>query len=274
VFRILRRLGGRGGPVIPAVRLEGAVGMGMPGRRSLTLAGVAGALDRAFSIREAPVVALVVNSPGGSPVQSHLIHRRIRSLAEAKGKRVVAFVEDAAASGGYMIACAADEIVADPASLVGSIGVAMQGFGFTGLMERIGVERRLHVSGEDKGFLDPFRPERAEDVAHLESLQGEIHAHFIALVRARRGGTLATDEDLFTGLVWTGQRAVALGLVDGLGELRETLRARHGEKVDIRVIEPARASLLRRAFFGAARAAGGGAAAALEERALWARLGR
>jgi serine protease SohB len=177
-------------------------------------------------------VALSINSPGGAAAQSHLIHRRIRALADEKKIPVIAFVEDVAASGGYMIACAADEIVADASSIVGSIGVVGGSFGFNKLIEKIGVERRLYTSGENKAMLDPFLPEKPEDVEKLKALQREIHESFIALVKERRGAKLDSRESaLFSGEYWTGQRGRELGLVDAVGDLRTTLRERYGEKV-------------------------------------------
>jgi signal peptide peptidase SppA len=259
--------------MIPVVALSGPIGMASSFQKPLSLRTVAGALERAFSFEKSPAVALLVNSPGGSAVQSHLIHRRIRALAEEKEKPVIAFIEDLAASGGYMIACAADEIYADPASVVGSIGVVSAGFGFTGLIDRIGVERRMHTAGESKAFLDPFLPEREEDVARLERIQSEIHGHFIELVRARRGAKLEETDDLFSGLVWAGREAEGLGLIDGLGDARTLMRERHGDDVRLRLIEPQRPSFLRRALFGSAAAAAEGAVSALEARALWARHG-
>ena len=187
------------------------------------MAGIARTLDRAFGMRNAAAVALAINSPGGSPAQSHLIFRRIRDLAEEKKRRVIAFVEDAAASGGYMIACAADEIIADPNSIVGSIGVVGGSFGFDKLIAKLGIERRLYTSGEHKAMLDPFLPENAEDVERLKKLQREIHDDFIALVKSRRGGKLAGDDSLFSGEYWTGRRALDLGLVDAIGDLRSVL---------------------------------------------------
>ena len=269
----LGRLGKRG-TSIPVVRLAGAVGIGAsPMRSALSLASVSKALDKAFGYRKAPAVALAINSPGGSAVQSHLIFRRIRDLSVEKQKPVIAFVEDVAGSGGYMIACAADEIVADPASIVGSIGVLAQGFGFHRLLERIGVERRIYRAGDSKAMLDPFQPENADEVAHLERLQREVHEHFIALVRERRGARLADSPDLFSGLFWSGRVAQELGLVDRLGDLRGVLRERYGRDASPRLIQPSRPSLLRRAANGIAGAAVGETAAALEERALWERYG-
>ena len=219
-------------PVVPVVRLTGVIGFSTPLRPGLTLAGLARTFDRAFAMRNAPAVAVAINSPGGSPVQSHLIFRRIRELAKEKGRRVIAFVEDAAASGGYMIACAADEIIADPHSIVGSIGVVGSSFGFDKAIGKLGIERRLYTSGEHKAMLDPFLPENADDVERLKKLQREIHDDFIGLVKSRRGGKLAGPEnDLFSGEYWTGRRALELGLVDGIGDLRGVLRERFGEKV-------------------------------------------
>src|SRR5690242_4245103 len=170
-------------PVVPVVRMSGAIGISSPLRPGLTLANVARLLDRAFSMRNLSAVALSINSPGGAAAQSHLIHRRVRALADEKKVPVIAFVEDVAASGGYMIACAADEIVADESSIVGSIGVVGGSFGFDKLIEKIGVERRLYTSGENKAMLDPFLPEKPEDVERLKALQREIHESFIALVK-------------------------------------------------------------------------------------------
>ena len=236
-------------------------------------------LDRVFAVRNAAAVALAINSPGGSPVQSHLIFQRIRELAKEKNRRVIAFVEDAAASGGYMLACAADEIIADPSSIVGSIGVVGGSFGFDKLLGKIGVERRLYTAGEHKAALDPFLPENPEDVERLKQLQREIHGDFIALVKSRRGDKLRGPEgDLFSGEYWTGRRALDLGLVDSIGELRTTLRERFGEKVLTPLISAER-GLFRRRVFGVSRSElmPSGLAediiSALETRALWARYG-
>jgi serine protease SohB len=249
----------------------------------LTLAGIARTLDRVFAVRNAAAVALSINSPGGSPAQSHFIFRRIRELADEKQRRVIAFVEDAAASGGYMIACAADEIIADPYSIVGSIGVVGGSFGFDKLIAKIGVERRLYTSGDHKAMLDPFLPENPDDVERLKKLQRHIHEDFMALVKSRRGAKLQGPEnDLFSGEYWTGQRAMELGLVDAIGDLRGTLRERFGDKVVTPLITAERGFLGRR-ILGVARndvtqAVGGLGLAedvisALEARAIWARYG-
>jgi serine protease SohB len=270
-------------PVVPVVRLTGIIGFSTPLRPGLSLAGIARTLDRAFTIRRAAAVALAINSPGGSPVQSHLIYRRIRELAAEKNRRVIAFVEDAAASGGYMLACAADEIVADPHSIVGSIGVVGGSFGFDKAIAKLGIERRLYTSGEHKAMLDPFLPENAGDVERLKKLQREIHDSFIALVKSRRGGKLNGGEsDLFSGEYWAGQRALELGLVDAIGDLRSVLRERFGAKVVTPLISAERGWFGRRipgvggADAGRQGLAGGLAdevISALEARALWARYG-
>jgi serine protease SohB len=272
-------------PRVPVVRLSGVIGFSTPLRPGLTLAGIARSLDRAFAIRNAPAVALSINSPGGSPVQSHLIFRRIRELADENKRRVIAFVEDAAASGGYMIACAADEIVADPHSIVGSIGVVGGSFGFDKAIAKIGIERRLYTSGEHKATLDPFLPENPDDVARLKKLQREIHDSFIALVKSRRAGKLnGPENDLFSGEYWAGQRALELGLVDSIGDLRAVLRERFGDKVVTPLISAERGWLGRRVpgvGLGRGDLQQAGLAAglaedlisALEARALWARYG-
>ena len=271
-------------PVVPVVRLTGAIGMASPFRPGITFANTARALERAFAVKGAKAVALVINSPGGSPAQSHLVYRRIRALAQEKELPVIAFVEDVAASGGYMLACAADEIVADTFSIVGSIGVVSAGFGFTGALEKLGVERRVYTAGTRKVMLDPFQPEKAEDVERLKAIQQEIHGAFVGLVKERRGDVLADDEEtLFSGEFWTAPQAQGFGLVDAIGDMRSFLRARYGDKLRTPVIETRPGLFGRRSpgvmglAAGAAGEAGAGAAQALisaaEERALWARFG-
>jgi serine protease SohB len=266
-------------PVVPVVRLQGIIGFSTPLRPGLSLAGIARTLDRAFATRDAAAVALAINSPGGSPVQSHLIFRRIRDLAIEHKRHVIAFVEDAGASGGYMIACAADEIVADQHSVVGSIGVVGGSFGFDKLIEKIGIERRLYTSGEHKAMLDPFLPENADDVERLKKLQREIHDDFIALVKSRRDGKLNGPEtDLFSGEYWTGRRALELGLVDAIGDLRGVLRERFGDKVVTPLVSAERGFLGRRVLGVGPNDLTQASFAedvisTLEARALWARYG-
>jgi signal peptide peptidase SppA len=218
--------------LVPVVRLTGVIGFSTPLRPGLTLAGIARTLDRAFGVRNAKAVALLINSPGGSAVQSHLIYQRIRALAAEKNLPVFAAVEDVAASGGYMIACAADEIVCDPASIVGSIGVVGASFGFTEAIRKLGVERRIYTAGEHKSMLDPFLPEKEEDVTRLKSIQREIHEMFIDLVRKSRGARLTGPETtLFSGEYWTAKTALEYGVIDRLIDLRAFLRERYGEDV-------------------------------------------
>jgi signal peptide peptidase SppA len=235
-------------------------------------------IERAFKLPRLEAVALTINSPGGSPVQSALIAGRIRALAEEKNIPVVAFAEDVAASGGYWLACAADEIFAHESSIVGSIGVISAGFGFPALLERLGVERRVHTAGARKTMLDPFRSEDPKDVARLEVIQTDVHESFQDYVRQRRGERLTGEEaDLFSGEFWTGRRALELGLVDALGDLRQVMRERYGEKVRLRLIDGARPRWRPRLSVEVPAPDLAASAAALvdafEERALWARYG-
>lgn len=269
-------------PVVSVLRLSGPIGTIGLGRAGLSLARLAPAIERAFTLPLVKAVALSINSPGGSPVQSALIAKRIRALAVEKELPVVAFVEDAAASGGYWLACAADEIYADANSIVGSIGVVSSGFGFADLMRRVGVRRRLYTSGERKSLLDPFQPEDPEDVARLQAIQRDIHSSFQAYVRERRGDRLkAPDSELFSGEFWTGRRGMELGLVDGIDDLRTAMRRRFGDEVKLRPVggEP---GLFRRLFklrAGAdldavlARDWASELLQAAESRALWSRFG-
>jgi serine protease SohB len=262
---LTRRLRGR--DTVTVLRLEGVIGgAARLGGGALTDAGLAPLIGAAF--RRKPVaVALAINSPGGSAAQSSLIAARIRRHAGEKGVPVHAFVEDVAASGGYWLATAADRIHLDPNSIVGSIGVISASFGFHDLLARTGVERRVHTAGEDKSLLDPFRPERAEDVERLKRLQAVIHANFIAQVRDRRGERL-TGEDVFTGDIWVGEGGVTAGLADGIGHLEPVMRGLYGEKLRFRTIAPRRPLFRRLGLPGV-----GAALSGIEERGLWARYG-
>ena len=268
-------------PVVPVVRLSGVIGVSAPLRPGLMLSTVARSLDRAFGLRNARAVALIINSPGGSPAQSHLIHARIRQLAAEKNLPVLAFIEDVGASGGYMLACAADEIVCDQYSIVGSIGVVGGSFGFTKLMDKLGVERRLYTSGERKVMLDPFLPEKPDDVKRYKAIQKDVHEHFIALVKERRGAKLTgSDKLLFSGELWTAPKAIELGLADALGDLRSTLRARYGDKVRTPLISAERSLFGRKlpgVMLGEVLADRPGLTdelvSTLEARALWSRYG-
>ena len=269
---------------IPVVRLNGAI---MPSggqlRQTLSLATTAGVLEKLFAYNDAPAVAISINSPGGSAVQSRLIHRRIRDLAAEKNKTVLIFVEDVAASGGYMIAVAGDEIIADPSSIVGSIGVVYAAFGLNEAIEKLGIERRVHTAGRNKVTLDPFLPEKQEDVERLNALQLEVHETFIDIVKERRASKLKDDPDLFTGLFWSARRGVDLGLVDQLGDMRSVLKQRFGPKTRLHLITPPRGLFSRRlGLFGlgggltgseVAGAAVEGLIEAVQARALWNRFG-
>jgi signal peptide peptidase SppA len=266
--------------IIPVVRLQGTIAAtGGPMRPALNLANVASSLEKAFHIKDAPVVAIVINSPGGSPVQSRLIYQRIRSLADEKGKKVIVFVEDVAASGGYMIALAGDEIIADPTSIVGSIGVVSGGFGFPELLKKIGVERRVYTAGENKVILDPFQPEKESDIDYLKSMQAEIHKVFVEMVSHRRKDKLKEDDTVFSGLFWTGLRALDLGLIDGLGDMRDVLRRRYGQKVKLQLIGGKQGFFARKipgvSLEGSDIGAGAvaGLADIAEDKALWGRYG-
>ncbi|MEK9661387.1 MAG: S49 family peptidase [Alphaproteobacteria bacterium] len=268
-------------PRVAVVRLEGVISASSSRLRrgQISLTALDSVLERAFEVPDVAAVALAINSPGGSAVQSSLVAGRIRALAEEKEVPVLAFVEDVAASGGYWLACAADEIYADAGSLVGSIGVIFSGFGFTELIARAGIERRVHTAGENKAMLDPFLPEASDDVKRLTDAQDAMHEVFKDWVRARRGERINGSEDeLYSGTFWTGGRAVELGLVDALGDMRSVLRARFGDKVAF-VPFGARRSMLSFLRGGAdmSELLGGAIAdralLAIEERALWSRFG-
>ncbi len=260
-------------PRVALLRLSGLIAARSGGfaPSGISAQSMAPLIERAFALKRLAGVVLVVNSPGGSPVQSSLVAQRIRRLAEEKKVPVIACVEDAAASGGYWLACAADEIVVDPASVVGSIGVISASFGLSDALSRLGVERRMHTAGTEKSFLDPFRPERPEDVERLHGLLGELHEVFKDWIRTRRAGKLkAPEEELFTGRFWTGRQAVALGLADRLGEASSEVKARFGEKAQVVSIGQRRPPWFMRLLPGLSAEA---LAAAAEERAAWARLG-
>jgi len=271
------------GTVIPVLRLTGTIGAGTPLRQGLSLAGCASAIERAFSVK-APAVAIQINSPGGSPVQSRLLFERIRSLATEKSRKVFVFSEDVVASGGYMIACAGDEIYADPSSIVGSIGVVTVSFGFVELINKIGVERRVYTSGSSKSQLDPFKPENPEDIIRLKRIQEIVHEDFIALVKERRGAKLNDPTNsLFTGEFWSGRQALELGLIDGIMDIRTKMRALYGEDVRLKLVAMERGFFRRRstgvgAFadggaFGSAKSFADDVISAVEERAMWAKYG-
>ena len=253
-------------PMIAVVRLNGVIGAS--GRGALNDAGLAPVLEKAFARGKPAAVALQINSPGGSPVQSSLIGARIRRLSQEKNIPVFAFVEDVAASGGYWLAAAADEIFADESSLIGSIGVISASFGAHEFLTRQGIERRVYTAGKSKSMLDPFRPENPEDVTRLKSLLGDIHTNFKSHITARRGARLDPEVDLFNGEVWLGARAQELGLIDGIGHLLPVLKERFGDKVRFRRYDMRRPFMSRigvQMFQDAAHS--------IEERAAFAQFG-
>lgn len=265
--------------VVAMVKLHGVITpMTTPlGRPTINLATVDSALTRAFQTERLVAVALSVNSPGGAATQSALVADRIRGLAEQKKVPVLAFCEDVAASGGYWLACAADEIFAHSSSIVGSIGVVSRSFGLAGLLDRLGVERRLYTAGEHKARLDPFLPEKDEDVQWLRDLQSQLHGQFVDWVKSRRGEKLSATTELFDGEVWTGDKAVELGLVDGVGTMREVVAKRFPD-AEVSTVEPRKPLLARLGLGPAAAGAGRGdlvsaALDAIEHRAAWARFG-
>ncbi|WP_414464064.1 S49 family peptidase [Hyphomicrobium sp. DY-1] len=269
-------------PVVPVLRFSGPIGMATPLRPGLSLASYAAAIDKAFSLSKLPGVAVVINSPGGSPVQSNLIFKRLRQLAAEKDKKIYVFCEDVAASGGYFLAIAGDEIYADPSSIVGSIGVVSRSFGFVELIDRMGVERRVYTAGANKNQLDPFLPEDQDDIARLKAIQKDVHDVFIGLVKERRVGKLkAPDDELFSGAFWSAAKAVEFGLIDGITDIRSKMHEVFGSKVRLKVVEPDRAGLLSRLrrVPGASGLGDGGLAfaddlvSAIEARTLWSRFG-
>ena len=262
-------------PVVNHVTLHGAIGMGSPLRPALTFKSAGDILGRAFSKKGIAAVAITVNSPGGSPVQSALIHSRIRELSTEHKLPVIVFCEDVAASGGYWLACAGDEIYADESSIIGSIGVISAGFGFVEAIKKLGIERRVHTAGEAKSMLDPFRPERQEDIDHLLNLQADVHGAFKNLVKGRRGAKLiGSDSELFSGAFWSGAQALEKGLIDGIGHMHVVLKQKFGDKVLIRNVSAPQGWGLRRLGFGASSPDFAAQAIdAIETRALWSRFG-
>jgi signal peptide peptidase SppA len=268
------------GPVAPVLRLNGPIGMSTPLRPGLSLATLAPVIERAFNTRGAVAVALVINSPGGSPVQSRHIHDRIRALSKEKGLPVYTFAEDVAASGGYILALAGDKIFADASSIVGSIGVIYAGFGFVELIDKLGVERRALTAGDKKLTLDPFQPIKGEDLERLKKIQEILHNEFIALVKQRRGSSIEqAGENLFTGEFWSGRQALELGLIDGLADVRTKMREIYGEKLRFKLVSPGGGLFRRRGAAGVAASLWTAASlpdeliSALEARAMWARFG-
>ncbi|HYD16047.1 MAG TPA: S49 family peptidase [Hyphomicrobium sp.] len=273
------------GVVVPVLRLSGAIGMAAPLRPGLSIATLAGPIEKAFSMSRAKSVCVVINSPGGSPVQSSLMFKRLRQLADEKGKKIYVFCEDVAASGGYYLAVAGDEIYADPSSIVGSIGVISASFGLDRAIEKLGITRRVYTAGTNKGSLDPFQPEKPEDIERLKTIQRNVHDVFIGVVKDRRLGRLkGADSELFSGAFWSATDALELGLIDGISDVRSKMREVHGENVRLRVvpIEKGWFATRFRKLPSVLDGFGGGSpglaiaddlVSAVEIRALWSRFG-
>ena len=273
-------------PVVPVLRFSGPIGMATPLRPGLSISTAASAIEKAFSASKLPTVAIIINSPGGSPVQSSLIAKRVRQLAKEKGKRVYTFCEDVAASGGYWLALSGDEIYADTSSIIGSIGVISSGFGFDRALDKLGIDRRVYTSGTSKSILDPFKPEKAEDIERIKTLQSDIHDNFISMVKERRLGKLkGLDSELFSGAFWSAATALEHGLIDGISDVRTKMRQLHGDKVRLKVMPMERGGLLSRlrrspmlaiaseSGFDPGLAFADDLVSAIEARALWSRFG-
>ncbi|MGH6855466.1 MAG: S49 family peptidase [Aestuariivirga sp.] len=261
-------------PIVHHVRLQGAIGMGTPFKPPITAKDSEDVLERAFSRKGVAAVALSINSPGGSAVQSALIHARIRALAVRHKIPVYVFCEDVAASGGYWLACAGDEIYADDSSVIGSIGVIAAGFGFVEAIEKLGIERRVHTAGDNKSVLDPFQPEKKEDVERLLALQADVHDAFKSLIRSRREGKLKGEEkELFSGAFWSGRQALEKGLIDGIGHLHDVLQRKFGDKVVIRNLSPRSGWGMRRLGFGLGGDVAESVIETMQVKALWSRFG-
>ncbi len=258
---------------IPTLRLSGVIGQAGFLKTGLSLSSLDKQITKLFTDKKSPAVALIINSPGGSPTQSALIAKRIIDLGKIKKKKIIAFVEDVAASGGYWLACAADEIYIDQNSIVGSIGVISPGFGFVNLLKKIGVERRVYTSGKSKSFLDPFKLEKKEDIIRLKKIQEQIHENFISYVKSRRGKKLKQKNynEIFSGLFWVGQKAIDLGLVDGLGHINEIIENKFGKKAKIKIIEQKKSFLQKK--FSSSLISTDELFEKIEEKFFWSRYG-
>ena len=263
--------------IIPTLRFSGVIGQGSMLRSGLTLNNIDKLIDKLFADKKSPAVAIIINSPGGSPTQSSLIAEKIIVKSKENNKKVIAFVEDVAASGGYWLACAADEIYIDQNSIVGSIGVISPGFGFVQLIKKLGVERRVYTSGKSKSFLDPFKTEKAEDIKRLKKIQEQIHENFIDYVKTRRKNKLKKNKfnEIFSGLFWVGQKAIDLGLADGIGHTNEILKKKFGKKVKLKILDQKKSFIQRRLSSSLPRSLinTDELINKLEEKALWSRYG-
>ena len=263
--------------IIPTLRLSGVIGQAGLLRSGLTINTIDKLINKLFSFKKSPAVALIINSPGGSPTQSSLIAERIIKKSKEKNKKVIAFVEDVAASGGYWLACSADEIFIDQNSVIGSIGVISPGFGFVNFIKKIGVERRVYTSGKSKSFLDPFKPEKKEDIKRLKIIQEQIHENFISYVKDRRGSKLNKkfEKEIFSGLFWVGKKAITLGLADGLGSIDDVLKTKYGKKIEIKIIDQKKSFIQRKlsSAYPSSLLNTEELINSIEEKALWSRYG-
>ena len=260
--------------VIPHIRLTGVIGSAGRFKQGIDLAGQQEIIKKAFSFKKAEIIAISINSPGGSPVQSHLIHDYIRQLAKKNKKKVVIFAEDVAASGGYLIACAGDEIYANSSSIIGSIGVISASFGFQDAIKKIGIQRRVYTAGKNKSTLDPFKEEKQEDIERIKKLQLELHSDFINLVKKSRRDKLVDPEknNIFTGEFWSGSASLKLGLIDGIGNAEQILREKFGENISIKKLEKPK-SFLAKKLSSSLDSQVDNIANIIEERALWQKFG-
>ena len=258
---------------IPTLRLSGVIGQGGFMRSGLSLSSLDKLIDKLFSDKKSPAVALIINSPGGSPTQSSLIANKIIKLSKKKNKKVISFVEDVAASGGYWLACASDEIFIDTNSILGSIGVISPGFGYVELIKKIGIERRVYTSGKSKSFLDPFKEERNEDIDRLKNIQEQIHENFISYVKSRRGSKIknSNENEIFSGLFWVGQKAIDFGLADGIGAIDDVIKNKFGEKAKIKFIDQKKSFIQRK--LSSSLIDTDSLLQKIEEKAMWSRFG-
>ena len=260
--------------VIPHIRLTGVIGSAGRFKQGIDFAGQQEIIKKAFSFKKAEIIAISINSPGGSPVQSHLIHDYIRQLAKKNKKKVIIFAEDVAASGGYLIACAGDEIYANSSSIIGSIGVISASFGFQDAIKKIGIQRRVYTAGKNKSTLDPFKEEKQEDIERIKKLQLELHSDFINLVKKSRRDKLVDPEknNIFTGEFWSGSASLKLGLIDGIGNAEQILREKFGENISIKKLEKPK-SFLAKKLSSSLNSQVDNIASIIEERALWQKFG-
>ena len=260
--------------IIPHIRLSGVIGSAGRFKQGIDFSGQQEIIKKAFSFKKAKNIAISINSPGGSPVQSHLIHDYIRQLAKKNKKKVIVFAEDVAASGGYLIACAGDEIYANSSSIVGSIGVISASFGFQDAIKKIGIQRRVYTAGKNKSTLDPFKEEKVEDIERIKKLQLELHSDFIEVVKKSRGSKLKDPEknNTFTGEFWSGSTSMKLGLIDGIGNAEQILREKFGEDIVIKNLEKQK-SFIAKKLSSSIDNQIDNVASVIEERALWQKFG-